>query len=39
MATGLPGLISHVSSDEVLEVANKAGKRLGSVVKGVVQRL
>ena len=39
MATGLPGLIGHVSSDEVLEVANRAGTRLGNVVKGVVRRL
>ncbi len=39
MATGLPGLIGHVSGDEVLEVANRAGKRLGNVVKGVIARL
>ncbi len=39
MATGLPGLIGHVSSDEVLAVANRAGARLGAVVTGVVARL
>jgi purine-nucleoside phosphorylase len=39
MATGLPGLISHVTHEEVLAVADKAGKRLGDVVKGVVRRL
>ena len=39
MATGLPGLIEHVSSDEVLAIANKAGRRLGSVIKGVLRRL
>jgi purine-nucleoside phosphorylase len=39
MATGIPGLIQHVTHEEVLEVANKAGARLGSVVKGVVARL
>ena len=39
MATGLPGLIEHVSSDEVLAIANKAGRRLGSLIKGVLRRL
>jgi purine-nucleoside phosphorylase len=39
MATGLPGLISHVTHEEVLAVADKAGKRLGNLVKGVVRRL
>ena len=39
MATGLPGLIGHVTGDEVIAVANKAGKRLGDVVKGVVAKI
>ena len=39
MATGLPGLVDHVTHEEVLAVADKAGKRLGNVVKGVVRRL
>lgn len=39
MATGLPGLIDHVTHEEVLAVADRAGKRLGNVVKGVVRRL
>ena len=39
MATGIPGQIEHVSHEEVLEVANRAGKRLANVVKGVVARL
>jgi purine-nucleoside phosphorylase len=39
MATGLPGLIAHVSHEEVLAVADRAGKRLATVVKGVVGRL
>ena len=39
MATGLPGLIDHVSHEEVLKIADAAGKRLASVVKGVVRRL
>lgn len=39
MATGLPGLVGHVSSDLVLEVANRAGARLGRVVGGVVAKL
>jgi len=39
MATGIPGLIQHVTHEEVLAVANKAGARLATVVKGVVARL
>ena len=39
MATGLPGLVEHVSHEEVLAVADRSGKRLANVVKGVVQRL
>ena len=39
MATGLPGLIDHVTHEEVLAVADKVGKRLGNVVKGVVKKL
>jgi purine-nucleoside phosphorylase len=39
MATGLPGLIAHVTHEEVLAVADAAGKRLASLVKGVVARL
>ncbi len=39
MATGLPGLVDHVTHEEVLAVADKAGKRLGNVVKGVLRRL
>ncbi|HZP96107.1 MAG TPA: purine-nucleoside phosphorylase [Candidatus Limnocylindria bacterium] len=39
MATGLPGLVDHVSHEEVLAIADRAGRRLGSVVKGVVARL
>ena len=39
MATGLPGLVDHVSHEEVLAIADRAGKRLGDVVKRVVRRL
>ncbi len=39
MATGIPGLIQHVTHQEVLAVANKAGARLATLVKGVVKRL
>ncbi|HEU5288115.1 MAG TPA: purine-nucleoside phosphorylase [Candidatus Limnocylindria bacterium] len=39
MATGLPGLVAHVSHEEVLAIADSAGTRLGNVVKGVVARL
>jgi purine-nucleoside phosphorylase len=38
MATGLPGLVDHVTHEEVLAVADRAGKRLASLVKGVVAR-
>ena len=36
---GIPGLIQHVTHEEVLAVANKAGARLGTVIKGVVAKL
>lgn len=39
MATGLPGLIDHVTHEEVLAVADRAGARLANVVKGVLARL
>ncbi len=39
MATGLLGLVDHVTHEEVLAVADRAGKRLGNVVKGVVKKL
>jgi len=39
MATGIPGLIQHVTAEEVLAVANRAGQCLATVVKGVVARL
>ncbi len=39
MATGIPGQIEHVSHEDVLAVANRAGKRLAEVVTGVVARL
>lgn len=39
MATGIPGQIEHVTAEQVLEVAAAAGKRLGNVVKGVIERL
>ena len=39
MATGLPGLIDHITHQEVLAVADKTGKRLGTLVKGVVKKL
>ena len=39
MATGLPGLVDHVTHEEVLAVADRAGKRLADLVKGVVERL
>jgi purine-nucleoside phosphorylase len=39
MATGLPGLVDHVSHEEVLAIADRAGKRLANVVKGVVEKL
>jgi len=39
MATGIPGQIQHVTHEEVLEVANRAGTRLGELVKGVIAKL
>jgi purine-nucleoside phosphorylase len=39
MATGIPGQIEHVTHEQVLEVANRAGARLGELVTGVVARL
>ncbi|HEY7624696.1 MAG TPA: purine-nucleoside phosphorylase [Candidatus Limnocylindria bacterium] len=39
MATGIPGQIEHVTHEAVLEVANRAGKRLANVVKGVIAKL
>ena len=39
MAIGIPGQIEHVTGDQVLEVANRAGARLGALVKGVVAKL
>ena len=39
MATGLPGLVDHVTHEEVLAVADRAGARLANVVKGVIERL
>ena len=39
MATGIPGQIEHVTGEQVLEVANRAGARLGALVKGVVGKL
>jgi purine-nucleoside phosphorylase len=39
MATGIPGQIAHVSAEQVLEVAERAGKRLSTVIRGVVARL
>jgi purine-nucleoside phosphorylase len=39
MATGIPGQIEHVTGEQVLEVADRAGARLGALVKGVVAKL
>jgi purine-nucleoside phosphorylase len=39
MATGIPGQIDHVTAEGVLEVANRAGRRLAVVIKGVVAKL
>jgi len=39
MATGIPGQIEHVTAEAVLEVANRAGKRLGEVIKGVIAKV
>src|SRR5438874_542501 len=39
MATGIPGQIEHVTGEQVLEVAARAGERLGRLVTGVVAKL
>ena len=39
MATGIPGQIDHVTAEQVLSVANRAGKRLGELIKGVIAKL
>jgi len=39
MATGIPGEILHVDHVQVLAVADRAGTRLGDLVKGVIARL
>jgi purine-nucleoside phosphorylase len=39
MATGIPGQIEHVTAEAVLEVANRAGKRLADLIKAVIARL
>jgi len=39
MATGIPGQIEHVTGEQVLEVAARAGARLGRLVVGVVAKL
>jgi len=39
MATGIPGQIEHVTAEQVLEVANRTGARLGALVTGVVAKL
>ena len=39
MATGIPGQIDHVTAEGVLEVANRTGERLATVIKGVVAKL
>ena len=39
MATGIPGQIEHVTAEGVLEVASRAGKRLATVIRGVVAKL
>jgi len=39
MATGIPGQIEHVTAESVLEVANRAGMRLGELIKGVIAKL
>ena len=39
MATGIPGQIEHVTGEQVLEVAARAGARLGRLVTGVVAKL
>lgn len=39
MATGIPGQIEHVTGEQVIAVAERAGARLGALVKGVVAKL
>jgi purine-nucleoside phosphorylase len=39
MATGIPGQIEHVTHEAVLEVANRAGKRLAEVIKSVIAKI
>ena len=39
MATGIPGQIEHVTHEAVLEVANRAGKRLADLIKGVIAKI
>jgi purine-nucleoside phosphorylase len=39
MATGIPGQIEHVTGEQVIEVANRTGARLGRLVTGVVAAL
>ena len=39
MATGIPGEIEHVEHAQVLAVADRAGARLGDLVKAVVAKL
>jgi purine-nucleoside phosphorylase len=39
MATGIPGQIEHVTHEAVLEVANRAGKRLAEVIKSVIAKM
>ncbi len=39
MATGIPGQIDHVTHEQVLAVAEKAGKHLATVITGVVAKL
>jgi hypothetical protein len=42
MATGIPdqsGQIEHVSGEQVIAVAERAGARLGALVAGVVAEL
>ncbi len=39
MATGIPGQIEHVTGEQVLEVAARAGDRLARLVTGVVAKL
>jgi len=39
MATGIPGQIEHVTGEQVIAVAERAGARLGALVTGVVAEL